>query len=66
LGKLKDIRISRGFTQKQLSELSGVNIRQIVRYETGSSSMSNATLVNAIAIAKVLNVRPEDLMGEGD
>lgn len=65
MGKLKDIRIARGFTQKQLSEMSGVNIRQIVRYESGTSDISNATMVNALAIAKALDIEPRDLM-EGE
>lgn len=66
MGNLKDIRIAAGLTQKQLAEMSGVNIRQIGRYESGSSDMSNATLVNALAIAKALNVEPRDLMEEGE
>ena len=66
MGKLKDIRIAAGLTQKQLAEMSGVNIRQIGRYESGTSDMSNATLSNALAIAKALNVEPRDLMEEGE
>lgn len=53
---LAEIRKSKGITQKQLAEKSGVNIRQIQRIESGGSDMGNVTLKNAVAIADALGV----------
>lgn len=49
-------------TQKELAEKSGVNIRQIQRYESMSSDTGNMTLRNAIAIANALECNVEDLL----
>lgn len=49
-------------TQKELAEKSGVNIRQIQRFESGSSDTGNITLKNAVAIAEALNCEPGDLL----
>lgn len=48
--------------QKELAEKSGVNIRQIQRYEAGASEAGNMTLRNAIAIADVLECDVRDLI----
>lgn len=55
-------RSSSGMTQKELSEKSGVNIRQIQRYESGSSGCENMTLKNAIAIADALECDVRSLL----
>ena len=55
-------RSSMGMTQKDLAEKSGVNIRQIQRYESGTSGCGNMTLKNAIAIADVLECDVRDLL----
>lgn len=51
-----------GMTQKELAEKSDVNIRQIQRFESGSSDTGNITLKNAVALARALNCEPEDLL----
>ena len=51
-----------GMTQKELSEKSGVNIRQIQRYESGASGCENMTLKNAIAISDTLACDVRDLL----
>lgn len=48
-------------TQRELSARSGVNIRQIQRYESSASCLGNMTLRNAISISKVLGITPEQL-----
>ena len=60
---LKDIRVAVGFTQKQLSEASGVNIRQIQRVELGNSDAGNLSGKNLLAIADALGVDPHNLIG---
>lgn len=49
-------------TQKELAEKSGVNIRQIQRYESGESVPQNMTLKNAIAICDVLECDVRSLL----
>lgn len=49
-------------TQRELAEKSGVNIRQIQKYESGEYDAGNMTLKNAVAIAKVLECSTEDLL----
>lgn len=49
-------RIKRGLTQRQLSNLSGVNIRQIQKIENGEIKAENTTAKNLLAIADALQV----------
>ena len=51
-----------GMTQKELSEKSGINIRQIQKYESGEYDTGNMTLRNAVALARVLDCGVEDLL----
>lgn len=60
--KLTYYRIKAGLTQAQLSERSGVNIRQIQRVEGGTSSAGNLTAKNLLAIADALGVDPRELI----
>lgn len=59
---LKDLRTAAGFTQQQLADASGVNIRQIQRVELGSSDAGNLSGKNLLAIADALGVDPHDLI----
>lgn len=59
---LRDARISAGWTQQQLADASGVNIRQIQRVELGSSDAGNLTARNLLAIADALGIDPHDLI----
>lgn len=59
---LKQIRERIGYTQVELAKKSGVNIRQIQRYEAQESDIRNMTLRNAVAIADTLGVNVEDLI----
>lgn len=51
-----------GMTQKELSEKSGINIRQIQKYESGEYDTGNMTLKNALAIAGALECEVKDLL----
>ena len=55
-------RIKAGMTQQQLSDASGVNIRQIQRVENGESRAENLTAKNLLALADALNVGPRSLL----
>lgn len=62
MSKLKRYREAAGLTQKALSGLSGVNIRQIQRVESGASTEANMTARNLLAIADVLKVDIHELL----
>lgn len=51
-----------GITQKELSEKSGVNIRQIQKYESGEYDIGNMTLKNAILLSEALECDVRDLL----
>lgn len=51
-----------GMTQKELSEKSGINIRQIQKYESGEYDTGNMTLKNAVSLARALKCTVEDLL----
>lgn len=51
-----------GMTQRELAEKSGVNIRQIQKYESGEYDAGNMTLKNAVALSRVLECSAEDLL----
>lgn len=59
---LKFQRVAIGMTQQQLAEASGVNVRQIRRVESGSSTEGNMTAKNLLAIADALGVDPHILL----
>lgn len=60
--KLAILRINAGLTQRELSEKSGINIRQIQRYEGSSSDTGNMTLKNALALSEALGCDVKDLL----
>lgn len=61
INKLLYQRSLTGLTQSALAEKSGVNIRQIQRYEGETSDLGNMTLRNALSLAKALECEVTDL-----
>ena len=59
---LRDIREERGLAQEELAEKSGINIRQIQKYESGEYDTGNMTLKNALSLARALECSAEDLL----
>lgn len=51
-----------GMMQKELAKKSGINIRQIQKYESGEYDIGNMTLKNAIALADALGCEMRDLL----
>ena len=49
-------------TQRELSEKSGINIRQIQKYESGEYDTGNMTLRNALALSEALKCEARDLL----
>lgn len=59
---LRAARVAAGLTQQQLSDLSGVYVKQIQRVEQGTSEARNLTAKNFLAIADALGIDPHDLV----
>lgn len=60
--KLFEIRKARGFTQQQLSKVSGVSLRMIQLYEQKQNDISKAQVTVVISLAKALGCEVEDLI----
>lgn len=60
--KLHEIRKARGFTQRQLSEASGVALRMIQLYEQKQNDISKAQVTVVLNLAKALGCEAEDLI----
>ena len=59
---MKRIRESRGLSQEELSDESGLSIQIIRLYEQKPASINNAKLISLVKIAKVLNCKISDLI----
>ena len=59
---IRAARQAAGLTQKQLSEASGINIRQIQKVESGEIDAGNLTARNLLALADALGVDPHNLI----
>ena len=60
--KLKKARITKGYTQESLSELSGVNIKSIAAYEQAPAKLSNASISTVMKLCDSLGVEIEDII----
>lgn len=52
---LKQIRLDRGLTQREVAERSGVKIRQIQDLEQGHKNINGAAALSVFRIATALN-----------
>lgn len=59
---LQNRRILAGYTQKALSEESGVNLRTLQQYETGAKDIDKASGETLRALSRALSCRMEDLL----
>lgn len=62
ISKLEWARLGACMSQQQLSEASGVNVRQIQRVELGEAEPGNLTAKNLLALADALCVDPRELI----
>lgn len=60
--RLKRLRHYCGYTQKQLSEKSGVSLRMVQLYEQGQNDLSHAQVGVVMELAKALNCTVEELI----
>lgn len=61
---LKRIRTVKGYSQKQLAEMSGVSLRSIQMYEQRNKDINKAQSDSLYRLAKVLCCKMEDLLEE--
>ena len=59
----REIRKSKGYTLRQLAELSGVSYFQIQSIETGRIKLENISVKNFMALCKALEVDPWEIYG---
>lgn|GEM_PF-1712087 len=59
--RVRELRTGIGMTQPQLAEVIDMSVEWVRRIENGGASPSFETIT---ALAKALNVRPQDLFGE--
>ena len=62
--RIKDLRMSRGWSAEELAERCGVSPATIYRYERGT--ISSAPVDKIAPIAEALGVSPAVIMGWGD
>lgn len=62
INKLLYQRSLADMTQQQVAEATGINIRQIQKFESGESDLGNITLRNAIALAEAFNCDVNDFL----
>lgn len=59
---LKETRQNAGLSQRQLSELSGVNYSVLQHYEQGYKDINGAKLRTLLKICKVLNCSLQEIL----
>ena len=62
MNQLKARRQSKGFSQKQLAEYSGVNIRQIQHFEQESHDINMAAALTVFKLARALDCEIEEIL----
>ena len=60
--KLKMERINNGFSQSELSEASGVALRQIQLFEQRQRNINNASAATLLRLSRALHCKMEDLI----
>lgn len=62
VNKLRYQRLLASMTQRAVADASGINIRQLQKYESGEYAIENMTLKSALAISKALKCDIDDLL----
>lgn len=60
--KLKEMRQSRGLSQSQLAEKTGINIRTLQHYEQGSKNFDHARIDTILRVCIALGCKLEDII----
>lgn len=60
--KLKEMRIKAGFSQSQLSELTGIKLGTLRHYEQGSKNFDHARIDTILKVCLTLNCKFSEIM----
>ncbi len=61
ISRLQAYRKRLGLSQRQLADLSGVNLRTLQQYEIGDKDIKKASAEKVLSLSKVLLCRPNEL-----
>lgn len=61
--RLQEQRKRCGYSQRELADRSGVNLRTLQQYELATKDIAKASFSSVMAMAKVLGCRSEDIIG---
>lgn len=59
---LKELRIKKGLTQKELAQKAGLSVRLIQKYEQNVQNLNQVYAITIYKLAKVLDCSYEDLL----
>lgn len=62
VSRLKKARLAKGYTQKDMSDMSDVNIKSIAAYEQNPAKLAAASYSTVAKIAGCLGLDPEDII----
>ena len=62
ISKLQELRKNIGYSQRELAEKSGVNLRTLQQYELKAKDINKAATRTLLALAKTLGCKIEDLL----
>ena len=62
LRKLKEMRQTKGLSQSQFAEKTGINLRTVQHYEQGSKNFDHARIDTILKTCIVLNCKLEDIL----
>lgn len=60
--RLKELRIKKGLTQKELAQRTGLSVRLIQKYEQNVQDLNKVYAITIYKIAKELECSYEDLL----
>lgn len=60
--KLKEMRQAKGFSQSQLAEKTGINVRTLQHYEQGSKDFDHARIDTILKVCIALNCKLDDII----
>lgn len=60
--KLQEIRLSKGFSQSELSEKANINVRMIQHYEQEVKNLNNAKIDVLLKLCIALNCELKDII----
>lgn len=66
MNKLKEVRLSKGLTQKQLAESANINVRVLQHYEQGSKNFDHARIDTILSVCNILECQLSDIIQNED